>query len=246
MNQDRETRQRLLQAAESLFAQHGFRKVTVREICLAARANVAAVNYHFGDKIGLYREVMQLAIDAMRGTNDAARAAGAGQPPDEQLRRYISIFLHRILKPGRQTVHRLISHEMNDPTPALDVLVEQGVRPRVEFLSGVIADMMACPPDDPSVLRCVASIQSQALAYLPNPVAARLGFRLTPSEDQIEEAARHVATFSLAGVRAVGRALASGGAGRGRRAAAGPPRSRRPLRRGRGQRRDGTRGRARG
>ena len=49
MNADRETRERLLKAAEALFAERGFKRVTVREICLAARANVAAVNYHFGD-----------------------------------------------------------------------------------------------------------------------------------------------------------------------------------------------------
>ena len=74
---DHETRQRLLTVAERLFADRGFKKVTVREICRAARANVAAVNYHFGDKLGLYREVLQAAIDGMRGTNDAAREAGA-------------------------------------------------------------------------------------------------------------------------------------------------------------------------
>src|SRR5207247_5047290 len=70
---DPETRERLLRAAERLFADRGFKDVTVRDICRAARANVAAVNYHFGDKLGLYREVMQTAIDGMRGTNDAAR-----------------------------------------------------------------------------------------------------------------------------------------------------------------------------
>ena len=74
---DRETRERLLKAAAQLFADRGFKKVTVRDICRAARANVAAVNYHFGDKSGLYREVLQLAIETMRATNDAARAAGA-------------------------------------------------------------------------------------------------------------------------------------------------------------------------
>jgi AcrR family transcriptional regulator len=52
------TRERLLTAAAALFAEHGFRRVTVRDICEEASANVAAVNYHFGDKQGLYREVV--------------------------------------------------------------------------------------------------------------------------------------------------------------------------------------------
>ena len=71
---DRETRDRLLKSAAQLFADRGFKKVTVRDICRAARANVASVNYHFSDKTGLYREVLQLAIDTMRATTDAARA----------------------------------------------------------------------------------------------------------------------------------------------------------------------------
>src|SRR6202162_2137136 len=96
---DRETRNRLLNVAARLFAARGCKKVTVREICRAARANVAAVNYHFGDKLGLYREVLQSAIDAMRATNDAARQAGVGQTADEQLRRYITVFVHRLLGP---------------------------------------------------------------------------------------------------------------------------------------------------
>jgi AcrR family transcriptional regulator len=203
---DRETRDRLLKAAERLFADRGFKKVTVREICRAARANVAAVNYHFGDKLGLYREVMQSAIDAMRATNDAARQAGAGHTAEEQLRRYIVIFVHRVLGSGRDTVHKLINREMHDPTPALDTLVEQGVRPRVEYLSGLIAEIMQCAPSDQRVLRCVASIQAQSIAYLPNPIAARLGLTFKPTPAHLDELAAHIAEFSLAGVRAVGRA----------------------------------------
>ena len=53
MKRDAATRARLLAAAGRLFADRGFKKVTVREICRAARANVAAINYHFGDKLGL-------------------------------------------------------------------------------------------------------------------------------------------------------------------------------------------------
>ena len=203
---DRETRDRLLKAAERLFADRGFKKVTVREICRAARANVAAVNYHFGDKLGLYREVMQSAIDAMRATNDAARQAGAGHTAEERLRRYIIIFVHRVLGSGRDSVHKLINREMSDPTPALDTLVEQGVRPRVEYLSGLIAEIMECAPSDPRVLRCVASIHAQSIAYLPNPIAARLGLTFKPTPAHLDELAAHIAEFSLAGVHAVGRA----------------------------------------
>jgi AcrR family transcriptional regulator len=163
------------------------------------------VNYHFGDKLGLYREVLQGAITAMRETNEAARAAGQGQSPEEELRRYIGVFLHRVLKPGSGAIHQLITREMNDPTPALDDLVEQGVRPRVEYLSGVIARIIGGDPRDERVLRCVASVQAQAVSYFPNPIAQRLGFVLDPTPVQIGKVADHIATFSIAGVRAVGR-----------------------------------------
>jgi AcrR family transcriptional regulator len=205
MTRDTETRHRLLRAAERLFADRGFKKVTVRDICRAARANVAAVNYHFGDKLGLYREVMQSAIDAMRGTNDAAREAGAGRSAEEQLRRYIAIFVHRVLTPGNDTVHKLINREMNDPTPALDTLVEQGVRPRVEYLSKLIAEIIGCAPTEQRVLRCVASVQAQTLAYMPNPISTRLGLANRPTAANLADIADHIAEFSLAGVHAVGR-----------------------------------------
>ena len=206
MKSDLETRERLLRAAERLFAERGFKKVTVREICCAAGANVAAVNYHFGDKLGLYREVMQAAIDRMRATSDAAREAGKGQPAEEQLRRYIHIIVRRVLARDTDRIHEIVMREVHDPTPALDALVEHGLRPRIEYLSGILAKMLRCLPSDPRVLRCVASIQSQTLAYLHShgAIADRLGMSVEPrTAREIDEIARHIAAFSLAGVRAV-------------------------------------------
>lgn len=203
---DRETRERLLRAAEQLFAEHGFKAVTVRQICQAARANVAAVNYHFGDKLGLYREVMQVAIAAMRDATEETRTAGEGKPPDEQLRLYIAIFLRRLLTSGKDSIHKLINREITDPTPALDDLVDQGVRPRLEYLSGIVGRMIGCDPSDHRVLHCVVSVQAQSVMFArPNPVADRLGFVVNPTQAQIDDTARHIAEFSIAGVHAVGR-----------------------------------------
>jgi AcrR family transcriptional regulator len=219
VNADRETRERLLRAGLRLFGERGFRKVTVREICRAADANVAAVNYHFGDKLGLYREVLREGIGVMRSVTEAALEAGRGQPPEEQLRRYLRLFLRAVVGPESAAIHRLISREMSDPTPALDDIVEQGIRPRVKYLSGVVAGMIPCDLDDPRVLRCVGSIYGQQAVYMRNPIGDRLGLRFEATPEQIDEAVEHIARFSVGGVREVGRAGGVGGRGRrGRRA----------------------------
>jgi len=201
---DLETRERLLRTAARMFADRGFKRVTVRDICRSARANVAAVNYHFGNKLGLYREVLQVAIDALRSTTDAAREAGKGREADEKLRRFVQVHLRKLLAIGRDDwIHRIINREIADPTPALDALVDQGMRPRIEYLSGVVAELVGCPPDDPRVMRCVVSIQSQSVAYLPNPLAARLGLKSNLTPPEIDEVAQHIVEFSLAGIRAI-------------------------------------------
>jgi AcrR family transcriptional regulator len=201
---DRETRDRLLRASEQLFAARGFKDVTVRDICRAARANVAAVNYHFGDKLGLYREALQVAIDAMRETNQAGQRAAEGQPPAEKLRRYLSVFLRRVLNPENETIHRLIQREADHPTSAMDAMIEQALRPRVEFFAAVVAELMGCDPADPRVLRCVGSILAQTIIYVrKNPMAERLGFVFKPTPENIESAARHIAEFSVAGIHAI-------------------------------------------
>jgi len=203
-NKDLETRERLLKAAERLFAERGFKKVTVRDICRAARANVAAVNYHFGDKDGLYRELLRIAIDVVRETTEAGRKAGEGRPPDEKLERYFRIFLSRITAPGHENLHRLIQREIDDPTAALDAFVEEAVRPRVEYIATIVVEMIGGEPTDRDVLRCVGSILSQAVVYVRrNPIAERLGFSFKGTPADIDEAARHIAAFSAAGIRAV-------------------------------------------
>ena len=58
-----ETHSRLLESAVKLFAENGFNGVSVRELCAAADANVAAIQYHFGGKEGLYQAIFATTLD---------------------------------------------------------------------------------------------------------------------------------------------------------------------------------------
>lgn len=202
---DLETRERLLSAASRLFAERGFAKVTVRDICRRARANVAAVNYHFHGKTGLYEEVLRSAIQTMRGTTEEAQRAGAGRPPAGQFEAFVAFFLQRVVEGRNSWIHQLMMHELSDPTPALDKVVEQVLRPRMAYLSGIIASLIGCPEDDPRVGRCLMSVQAQIHALLvKNPIADRLVPDRRPvTADGVPTIAHHITCFSLAGIQAM-------------------------------------------
>jgi AcrR family transcriptional regulator len=201
---DSETRIRVLKAASRLFAANGFEKVTVREICRAADANVAAVNYHFGDKLGLYREVLGKAMETMRATTEAARLAGADGTSEQKLRAYIRVFLQRVIGQGHDTwIHQLMAHEIADPTPALDLVIDQVIRPRMAYLSDLVADILRMSADDERVLRCVLSVQSQCHAVMTSAVSRRFMPDFNGDSSAIDRLALHIAEFSLGGIRSL-------------------------------------------
>ena len=77
-----DTKKRILDTAEGLFAEHGFPATSMRDITNAAGVNLAAINYHFGSKESLLIAVLQrrtLPINIARLSRlDALEAAAAG------------------------------------------------------------------------------------------------------------------------------------------------------------------------
>lgn len=103
---DSSLRERLLDAAERVFAERGFAAASVREITSEAEANLAAVNYHFGGKENLYREVVERRFREMRERRLAAVAAAregasGGRGVEEILRAYSTAVLEPTPEPER-------------------------------------------------------------------------------------------------------------------------------------------------
>lgn len=161
-----ETRDRLLEAASRVFAEQGFRAATVREICELARANIAAVNYHFGDKERLYRAVVAHAAAAALERHPI----GAGLPddptPEERLCAFVLGFVERLLDEGRPSWHtHLMAREMIEPTGVLREVADTYARPQFELLRAVVTDLLGPAATPERVRLCCCTVVGQCLFY---------------------------------------------------------------------------------
>lgn len=203
---EQETRQRVLEAAAQLFSERGFERVSVRDICRKAGANVAAVNYHFRDKAHLYSEVMSLAVSIIRRAHDEALAAPRGSSPRQKLAHFVRTFLRgAVLHWDDSWIQRLLSREIADPSPAFRMVAEQIVEPRVAYLSRVVSELLGCPAQDARVERCLASLHGQWLVYAPGRFRGKLVPHWKPTPESVDALAQHIVAFSLAGIRAIAR-----------------------------------------
>ncbi|WP_439653814.1 MULTISPECIES: TetR/AcrR family transcriptional regulator [unclassified Rhodanobacter] len=80
VNRSGSTKERILAAAETLFAQRGFDGASLRQLTSDAGVNLAAVNYHFGSKEKLVEQVFRRRLDTLNAQRLAALARVAGQP----------------------------------------------------------------------------------------------------------------------------------------------------------------------
>jgi len=198
-----DTRQRLIESAAVLFAAEGFENVTVREICKASNANVAAINYHFGDKVGLYRAVINVAISSMLETNELAQRAGDGLPPEDRIRSFVRVFIGRLSSDGPLAwIHRLMAREFERPTEALDQVMTQVVKPRLSYLSSVAGEIMGLTPADVRVQRCIGSLQMQCF-MAARQVPASFEKTFGAAARDVDGTVSHIAEFSLGGMRAI-------------------------------------------
>lgn len=197
------TEQRILDAAGEVFAELGYRAATVRQICEKAGVNIAAINYHFGDKEGLYLAVLRSVPDAQAEKYPPASSESA--VPEERLRAYVHALLQRVFDPGRPGWHiKLIARELTEPTRVLDILLEQVARPLHRELSVIVREFLGANATDETVRLCMLSVLGQCVYYQhARAVLKQLYPEQGSSPDDIATIADHITDFSLAALRAL-------------------------------------------
>ena len=124
------TRERIVKAAERLFAERGYEATSIRAIVAKARVNQAAINYHFAGKDGLYREVLRAAFRALT-EDQVAHLEEARAMPRE---RALGDFVRRQLRPltARDEISRylrIFNWEAVRPTAVFRKLVSEEAAP---------------------------------------------------------------------------------------------------------------------
>jgi len=196
------TREKLLEAAAEVFANKGYYKATIREICRLAGANVAAVNYTFGDKLGLYTEVLRQLFRTPERVrlNDALDRAGS---PEELLRRVIYARLQSLCERKRPDWgFNIVMHEFSEPTPAMTRVIDEGMRPIYERVLKTVGEIIGLPAEHETTRLCNNSIMGQVIFYTySQPVLSRLQPDLKLTPERLERIAGHIAEFSLAALK---------------------------------------------
>lgn len=182
-----DTRQRLLDAAEILFAERGFADASLRAITARAKANLAAVNYHFGSKDALIRAVFARRLEplnAERLRRLTALEAG-GRPVTVEAA--LAAFIEPSLRLRREGVHgerftRLLSRMLIDGSEASRALLRDRYASVLEQFQRTLARTL--PQLSAGELRWRLYFTLGVLSFTYASVPPRLPFVPHASEDE--------------------------------------------------------------
>lgn len=203
-NNGEDARKRLLDASEFLFAEKGFAGTSVREIVKRAGCNIAAVNYHFGTKDNLYRDVflrfwgeMKAArVNAIREVMDDRRELAT---LERLLRNFATMFMETMPMEGEREIFNLFMREMIDPQLPRDLFFTEFLSPVKKEFRGAIG--VLCPSlGDDEVELCINSFVGQ-LRHVGHDAKC---FGVHKEENKLysdkEWVVEHIVRFTMAGI----------------------------------------------
>ncbi len=203
-----ETRRRLLDAASVLFAEQGLRETKTADICRAARANIAAVNYHFGGKEQLYVAAWRHAFERSIVAYPPDGGVSPGAPAADRLRGHILAAVNRFMDPLSRDLD-MAHRELSNPTGLLAEVMHRSIEPLRQMHLAIVRELLGRSAAEQDVQLCAMSIHAQCFAVLMHERRQRLAPRGIPRQGPPPlnvggpVLAAHIARFSLAGIREV-------------------------------------------
>jgi AcrR family transcriptional regulator len=174
-----DTRAALLQAARELFAEKGYAGTGTEEVVARARVTRGALYHHFGDKLGLFRAVMQAVAGDLAHRLIAQQLACATGPPEgawDQLRDGIQAFLDACTGSDFQRIVLIDGPAVLGPGAWAGLVEQHGLRLLRAWLQRAIDDHQIDPLPAEPLARLLAALIGEASLYIgqaADPARAR-------------------------------------------------------------------------
>ena len=204
----KDTKDKLLHAAVTEFARHGFAAATVRGIVdRAGVKNLNAVVYYFGSKEGLYKAVLDfMFLEAGKFKRQGQDNAAARMDVENRLASFIR-FLCRayycVDTPLDKDLYQIFVKEAGSPTPFFHGMVKRHLGPGRARLCALLREYLGPGPPERVIRDCEYSISAQILyGALGRAIIQGVEPDRAPFGEAFEELADHVVKFTLAGLGA--------------------------------------------
>jgi AcrR family transcriptional regulator len=191
-----DAKDRLLNAAVEVFAEKGFKAATVREIVDKAGANIAGVNYHFGDKERLYFEAVKFA-HTCAAVHGPPPIWPEGTPPVRKLRDFIQAVVRDMTAPANPVAMTLLMRELTMPTDVARQIVHDFIKPMADVLWSIVREMLP-HIDEHRGLMVGFSVIGQCLYYRQNRAVSEMLFGAAVEALTPAMIAEHITRFTLA------------------------------------------------
>jgi AcrR family transcriptional regulator len=195
------TRERILKAAERLFAESGYDGTSIRAIVAKARVNQAAINYHFAGKDGLYREVLRAAFRALTEHQLSHAQETRAMPREEALAEFVRHQLRPLLARDELSRHiRIFNWEAVRPTAVYRKLVSEEAAPFMGLAADLIRRFMPAA-DERTLMFAAVWLIGQCSVFLRNrEQLANPPVSLVLDEAAVDELTKRVTAWALAGL----------------------------------------------
>ena len=200
---------RLLDAAEGLFCERGFKGTSIRDIAASAGCNIASVNYYFGSKEKLYEEVWRRHLIPMRDAriasiNKVMSQREARPNLEDLLRSFADTFVGSMVDTSKSSqLSKLMAREYIDSHLPTDMFVNEVMTPTITAMH--VALVKTCPDlDESKIMPVVFSVIGQLvhLVHVKTLFEQGSGDNLDLPIFDSNEAINHIVKFSAAGIRA--------------------------------------------
>ena len=192
----------LLEAAGRVFSERGYAEATSKEICMLAGTNTAAVNYYFGGKENLYKEVLIEAHRQMCDLETLDKLIDSRLPPEEKLRKFLKEILATASSSSRLWGIRIFLREMASPSAFAVQNLQSAGLPKMLKLRTLMQELTGFPADSKKLQLASGFVLVPCISYLLFPQVLR-SFLLHDSEMDADTFVEEQAAYILGGIRAL-------------------------------------------